>query len=157
SLDRGPPRGILHRDPAGPRVLRRPRRHRGLRPGPSLRPPLPRRADRCGDGADRQLRSSRNGSTEAGLPPDGRLHGVLGDPPMSSGDPATVVFGATGYLGSLATATLLAEESCRLILPVRGQRSREQVLRPILAECEAAGRWIEAADLNRLEVMDLPD
>jgi nucleoside-diphosphate-sugar epimerase len=76
---------------------------------------------------------------------------------MSMGDPATVVFGATGYLGSLATATLLAEECCRLILPVRGRRSREQVLRPILAECAASGRRIESADLDRLEVMDLPE
>jgi nucleoside-diphosphate-sugar epimerase len=76
---------------------------------------------------------------------------------MSIRDPATVVFGATGYLGSLATATLLAEERCRLILPVRGGRSREQVLGPILAECAAAGRRIEPADLDRLEVMDLPD
>ena len=58
---------------------------------------------------------------------------------MATREPATVVFGATGYLGTLAAATLLAEERCRLILPVRGQRSREQVLRPILAECEASG------------------
>jgi nucleoside-diphosphate-sugar epimerase len=76
---------------------------------------------------------------------------------MSHRDPATVVFGATGYLGSLATATLLAEERCRLILPVRGGRSREQVLRPILAECKASGRRVVSADLDRLEVMDLPD
>jgi len=75
---------------------------------------------------------------------------------MSTRNPATVVFGATGYLGSLATATLLAEERCRLFLPVRGGRSREQVLGPILAECEASGRRIESADLDRLEVMDLP-
>ena len=47
---------------------------------------------------------------------------------MSTREPATVLFGATGYLGTLATATLLAEERCRLILPVRGQRSREEVL-----------------------------
>src|SRR5436305_13423617 len=76
---------------------------------------------------------------------------------MSPREPATAVFGATGYLGTLATATLLAEERCRLILPVRGGRSREQVLRPILAECKASGRRIEPADLDRLEVMDLPD
>jgi nucleoside-diphosphate-sugar epimerase len=76
---------------------------------------------------------------------------------MSTGDPATVVFGATGYLGTLATATLLAEEQCRLILPVRGQRSREQVLRPILAECAASGGRIESAELDRLEVTDLPE
>jgi nucleoside-diphosphate-sugar epimerase len=76
---------------------------------------------------------------------------------MSTREPATVLFGATGYLGSLAAATLLAEERCRLILPVRGQLSREQVLRPILAECEASGRRIESADLDRLEVTDLPE
>jgi nucleoside-diphosphate-sugar epimerase len=76
---------------------------------------------------------------------------------MSTRGPATFVFGATGYLGTLATATLLAEERCRLILPVRGGRSREQVLRPILAECAASGRRIESADLDRLEVTDLPD
>jgi nucleoside-diphosphate-sugar epimerase len=75
---------------------------------------------------------------------------------MSTREPATVVFGATGYLGTLATATLLAEERCRLILPVRGRRSREQVLGPILAECAASGRRIEPADLDRLEVTDLP-
>jgi nucleoside-diphosphate-sugar epimerase len=75
---------------------------------------------------------------------------------MSIRHPATVVFGATGYLGSLAAATLLAEERCRLVLPVRGERSREQVLRPILAECEASGRPIESADLERLEVTELP-
>jgi nucleoside-diphosphate-sugar epimerase len=76
---------------------------------------------------------------------------------MSTREPATVLFGATGYLGTLAAATLLAEERCRLILPVRGRRSREQVLRPILAECEASGRRIETADLDRLEVTDLPE
>jgi nucleoside-diphosphate-sugar epimerase len=76
---------------------------------------------------------------------------------MSTGAAATVVFGGTGYLGSLATATLLAEERCRLLLPVRGGRSREQVLRPILAECAAAGRRIEAVALDRLEVTDLPE
>jgi nucleoside-diphosphate-sugar epimerase len=76
---------------------------------------------------------------------------------MRTRDPATVVFGATGYLGTLATATLLAEERCRLILPIRGRRSREQVLRPILAECAASGRPIESGDLERLEVTDLPD
>ncbi|MGP0067826.1 MAG: SDR family oxidoreductase, partial [Isosphaeraceae bacterium] len=76
---------------------------------------------------------------------------------MSTREPATVLFGATGYLGTLAAATLLAEVRCRLILPVRGRRSREQVLRPILAECEASGRRIESADLDRLEVTDLPE
>jgi thioester reductase-like protein len=76
---------------------------------------------------------------------------------MSTRNPATVIFGATGYLGTLATATLLAEEPCRLILPVRGGRSREQVLRPILAECEASGRRIESAVLDRVEVTELPD
>ncbi len=76
---------------------------------------------------------------------------------MSTREPATVLFGATGYLGTLAAATLLAQERCRLILPARGQRSREQVLRPILAECEASGRRIESADLDRLEVTDLPE
>jgi nucleoside-diphosphate-sugar epimerase len=76
---------------------------------------------------------------------------------MSTGDSATAVFGATGYLGTLATAALLAEERCRLILPVRGGRSREQVVRPILAECAASGHRIESANLDRLEVTDLPD
>jgi nucleoside-diphosphate-sugar epimerase len=76
---------------------------------------------------------------------------------MSTREPATVVFGATGYLGSLATATLLAQEPCRLILPVRGARPREQVLGPILAECEASGRRIDPADRERLEVIDLPE
>jgi thioester reductase-like protein len=76
---------------------------------------------------------------------------------MSTREPATALFGATGYLGTLATATLLAEERCRLILPVRGGRSREQVLPPILAECEASGRRIKSADLDRVEVMDLPN
>src|SRR3954471_8572471 len=76
---------------------------------------------------------------------------------MSTRQPATVFFGATGYLGTMATATLLAEERCRLILPVRGPRSRDQVLRPILAECEASGRRIESADLDRIEVTDLPE
>jgi nucleoside-diphosphate-sugar epimerase len=76
---------------------------------------------------------------------------------MSTRKPATVVFGATGYLGTLAAATLLAEERCRLILPVRGRWSREQALRPILAECEASGRRIDSADLDRLEVTDLPE
>lgn len=75
---------------------------------------------------------------------------------MSTREPATVVFGATGYLGTLATATLLAQERCRLILPVRGGRSREQVLRPILTECAASGRSIEPTDLDRLDVMPLP-
>ncbi len=76
---------------------------------------------------------------------------------MSTRKPATVVFGATGYLGTLAAATLLAEERCRLILPVRGRWSREQALRPILAECEASGRRIDSDDLDRLEVTDLPE
>lgn len=76
---------------------------------------------------------------------------------MSTREPATVVFGATGFLGTLATATLLAEERCRLILLVRGKRTREQVLQPILAECEASGRRIGSAELDRLEVMDLPE
>lgn len=76
---------------------------------------------------------------------------------MSMREPATVVFGSTGYLGSLATATLLAEEPCRLILPVRGGRTREQVLQPILSECVAAGFRVESADLDRIEVTKLPD
>src|SRR5581483_9053978 len=76
---------------------------------------------------------------------------------MSMRHPATVVFGGTGYLGSLATATLLAQERCRLILPVRGGRSREQVIGPILAECAASGRRIESAELDRLEVTELPE
>ncbi len=75
---------------------------------------------------------------------------------MSIREPATVLFGATGYLGSLAASTLLAEERCRLILPVRGGRSRDEVLGPIVAECEASGCRIGPADLDRVEVTELP-
>src|SRR5262249_38246930 len=76
---------------------------------------------------------------------------------MSTREPATVVFGATGYLGTLATAALLAEERCRLILPLRGGRAPHDVRPPMLDASVASGGRVESADLDRVEVMDLPN
>ena len=69
---------------------------------------------------------------------------------------ATVVTGATGYMGSLITACLLAEERSRLILPVRSKHKPESVLAKIVSELEASDRPVTQQHLDRLTVLPLP-
>ena len=53
---------------------------------------------------------------------------------------ATVVTGATGYMGSLITACLLVAEHSRLILPVRPKHKPENVVAKVVGELEASDR-----------------
>ena len=69
---------------------------------------------------------------------------------------ATVVTGATGYMGSLITACLLAEERSRLILPVRPKHRPENVLAKIVGELEASDHPVTQQHLDRLTVLPLP-
>jgi nucleoside-diphosphate-sugar epimerase len=76
---------------------------------------------------------------------------------MTLSPPAsTVLTGATGYLGSLIAASLLASERCRLVLPVREKHSRESVVHRIAQEMEAAGCPVTQEHLDRLIVTPLP-
>ena len=61
---------------------------------------------------------------------------------------ATIVTGATGYVGSLVAGKLLAETDAHLVLPVRPHHSRESVLARIANEINAV-RASAASDLAR--------
>src|ERR1043165_7901472 len=75
---------------------------------------------------------------------------------MMTTAPATILTGASGYLGSLIAAGLLANEKNRLILPVRSRHTRESVLARIVAELEASGYAVPTALLDRVTVIPLP-
>lgn len=68
---------------------------------------------------------------------------------------AVLLTGATGYLGSLIAAGLLADSSVRLVCPVRPHHAPEKVLAHIAAEfapdAEAPGDWAD-----RIRIVPLP-
>jgi nucleoside-diphosphate-sugar epimerase len=68
---------------------------------------------------------------------------------------ATLVTGATGYLGSLAAGKLLAETDARLVLPVRSHHSREAVIAKVVGEALRAGARHSSFE-HRLTVVPLP-
>ena len=58
---------------------------------------------------------------------------------MIQSNPGSVLLtGATGYLGGVLAAGLLADPRTRLVVPVRLQHSRESVLKHIAGEISAA-------------------
>src|SRR5436305_139896 len=75
---------------------------------------------------------------------------------MMTKAPATLLTGASGYLGSLIAAGLLTQEDRRLILPVRARHSRDSILARIIAELEASGFAVPTAMLDRVVVIPLP-
>ena len=69
---------------------------------------------------------------------------------------ATIITGASGHLGSLIVAGLLAESEKRLVLPVRSTHTRDSVLAPVVAELKASGCRAAPALLDRVTVVPLP-
>jgi nucleoside-diphosphate-sugar epimerase len=69
---------------------------------------------------------------------------------------AILVTGGSGFLGSLAAATVLAESAATVVLPIREQHTRESVLAPIVAELAAEGRRVTESDLARVVTLPLP-
>lgn len=68
----------------------------------------------------------------------------------------TIVTGATGYLGSLIAAKLLAETDAHLIIPARPRHSPESVIARIIGESLHAGA-LHASNLERrITVVALP-
>jgi nucleoside-diphosphate-sugar epimerase len=76
---------------------------------------------------------------------------------MHSPRGATLVTGATGFLGGLIAAKLLAEEPTRLVLPVRARHTRDAVLTRLAAEIAATGAPITSDLSNRVTIIPLPD
>lgn len=74
----------------------------------------------------------------------------------SSGASSVLLTGATGYLGSLIVASLLAQEDVNLVLPVRAGNDLDTILRPVRAEIEVSGGSFDPAFLDRLHVVPLP-
>src|SRR5262245_56918663 len=70
---------------------------------------------------------------------------------------ATLVTGATGFLGSLVAAKLLAEESAHLVLPVRDRHTRSTVLTRLAAEITASGAPITSDFADRITTLPLPE
>ena len=70
---------------------------------------------------------------------------------------ATLVTGATGFLGGLIAAKLLAEEPARLVLPVRAQHSGDAVLVRLATELTVAGTLVTPDLLDRVTILPLPD
>ena len=70
---------------------------------------------------------------------------------------ATLVTGATGFLGGLIAAKLLAEEPARLVLPVRARHTRDAVLTRLAAEIAATGAPITSDLADRVTIVPLPD
>jgi nucleoside-diphosphate-sugar epimerase len=69
---------------------------------------------------------------------------------------ATLVTGATGYLGSLIVVGLLRETRAKVILPVRSHHTREGVLEKIRAAFAAEGQEAAPEDLARILTAELP-
>jgi len=67
----------------------------------------------------------------------------------------TLLVGASGYLGGLVAAGLLADTAGAIVAPLRGGRARDAVLEPIIDElrCE---RQAERVDLGRVVTLPLP-
>ena len=77
--------------------------------------------------------------------------------PTSNGSRRSVLLtGATGYLGGLIAATLLAGEDVELVLPVRGGHDVESIARPVRAEIEVRGSTFAPSYLERLRPVELP-
>src|SRR5438105_2153191 len=74
-----------------------------------------------------------------------------------SGRNATLVTGATGFLGGLVAAKLLAEEPARLVLPVRARHTRATVLTRLAAEIAATGAPITSDFADRVTTLPLPE
>jgi thioester reductase-like protein len=68
----------------------------------------------------------------------------------------TLLTGASGHLGSLIGARLLAESDNRLIMPVRNRHTRESVLARIVHELEVTGHTVPSRMLERVIVLPLP-
>jgi nucleoside-diphosphate-sugar epimerase len=71
-------------------------------------------------------------------------------------DGAILITGGSGFLGAITAAQALAESDATVVLPVRGQHTRDSVLAPIAAELAAEGRTSIDADLARVVVVPLP-
>ena len=69
---------------------------------------------------------------------------------------SVLLTGATGYLGSLIAATLLANEEMDLVLPVRAGNDLDTVVQPIQAELEIEGVGFSPSFLDRLHLVQLP-
>jgi nucleoside-diphosphate-sugar epimerase len=69
---------------------------------------------------------------------------------------AILVTGGSGFLGSLAAATALAESDATVVLPIREPHTRESVLAPIVAELAAEGHRLSESDLARIVTLPLP-
>lgn len=69
---------------------------------------------------------------------------------------ATIVTGATGYLGSLIAGKLLAETDAHLIIPARSHHVRESVIARIIGEAIYAGADHASQLERRLTVIPLP-
>lgn len=69
---------------------------------------------------------------------------------------ATIVTGATGYLGSLIAAKLLAETNAHLVIPARPHHLREAVIARIVGEAIHAGANHASQLDRRLTVVELP-
>jgi nucleoside-diphosphate-sugar epimerase len=76
---------------------------------------------------------------------------------MISKSEATLLTGASGYLGSLLVAALLAQTKKRLLLLVRAHHPRVAVLEPVLKELRAQGVPESAIDLTRVQLVTLPE
>lgn len=70
---------------------------------------------------------------------------------------AVLLTGASGYLGGLIATSLLLEEKCRIVAPVRPGRSPEDVLGQVRAEIAMAGRELSPELLERVRVVELPE
>lgn len=69
---------------------------------------------------------------------------------------ATIVTGATGYLGSLIAGKLLAETNAHLVIPARSHHVRESVVARIIGEAIYAGADHTSQLERRLTVVPLP-
>ena len=73
---------------------------------------------------------------------------------MSSGtSPAVLVTGASGYIGKLVAVTLLLEEECALVLPLRPHHSINAVRARFAAEIESVGAVMDRGLEQRLHFL----
>jgi nucleoside-diphosphate-sugar epimerase len=68
---------------------------------------------------------------------------------------AILITGSSGFLGSLVTATALAETDAPLVLPIRAPHTRDRIVARIVGEIEAEGRRVGEDDLARLVTLPL--
>jgi nucleoside-diphosphate-sugar epimerase len=74
--------------------------------------------------------------------------------PASSG--SILVTGSTGYLGSLIVASLLVEDSARIVVPVRRPVAFDEWFHVIAIELQLAGHRVDPAFRDRIRMVPLP-